>query len=55
MQPAVVDPLQSRPGELFILEDEKKFVFKQPLQKILGFCPMFNDTCVVVGIKSHRL
>ena len=41
-------------GELFVLQDEKHFKFKVPLQKILGFAPMFNNTCVVVAMKSRR-
>lgn len=37
-----------------MLQDEKKFNFKLPYQKILGFAPMYNGTCVVVAIKSLR-
>lgn len=45
---------QVESSELFVLQDEKHFKFKVPLQKILGFAPMFNNTCVVLGIKSLR-
>jgi hypothetical protein len=39
---------------MFLLEDKKEYKLKVPLQKILGFCPMFNNTFVVVGIKTLR-
>lgn len=37
-----------------MLQDEKHYKFKIPLQKILGFAPMYNGTCVVLGMKSRR-
>jgi hypothetical protein len=41
-------------GNNLLLEEQRRITFKKPLQKILGCCPMFNNTYVVVAIKSHR-
>ena len=50
-----MQPQQADTGkELFVLQDEKLLKFKLPLQKVLGFCPMFNNTFVVMGIKTLR-
>lgn len=41
-------------NQLFLLEDTRKYKFEQPIQKILTACPMFNNTVVIMGVKSHR-
>ena len=45
---------QANNHRLFLLEDSRHYTFKQEFQKIIGCCPMFNKTLVVVGIKCHR-
>jgi hypothetical protein len=37
-----------------LLEETRKITLKKPVQKVLGCCPMFNNTYVIVAIKSHR-
>jgi hypothetical protein len=50
-----MQPQQQQPSnELFVLQDEKLFKFEKQFQKILGFAPMFNGTCVVLAMKSRR-
>lgn len=38
---------------MFVLADDRQYNLKQTFQKILGFSAMYNNTCVVLAIKSH--
>lgn len=55
IEDASVSPDEIPDTNLFVLADERTFGFQQPFQKILGFCPMFNGSCVVLAIKTHRV
>jgi hypothetical protein len=37
-----------------LIEKKQSFKIKKPLQKILGFAPMFKNTFVLVAIKTLR-
>jgi hypothetical protein len=51
------DRLSNQVGidQLSILKETQKFNLQYQYEKILGFCPMLNKTCVILAIKSHCL
>lgn len=35
------------------MSKQKKFVIDPMVEKILGFCPMFDNTAVYIAVKSY--